>query len=519
MDSEQEDIELVDLLVRHGADVNGGPAGVKTPLHYAAEQRHCVEKRGCTCYAEESKLPACAWRSNRRMIRALLSHGADPNRRDEFGTTPISFALMEDRVDDLVVLLNGGARPTGLDGNQETIWNIIRELDPRVVRLLLAHGADPNERNGYGETALHALAEHWDPERERPRSQQRRFMAIARMLLARGADARAVSNRGSTPLHLSRGIGPRPPHPRVHRRGRARRRRRQGRANAPASRGLVRSCRHGRRAARCGATVTRKDAAGLTPLHYLARARHAEPLSPQWCRVVRLLVGHGGRFDAQDDAGRTPLFHAAADLALARQLIANGGAASNAGPRGASPMHVAAYRDNDYLVRVLIAAGLDVDARDSDGRTPLHWAAFMGQNRALAALAAAPGIQLEAVDKTGHTPLGWAIDACQTKAAELLQAQGARRPPPAPARKNVACGESKEPPLHAAARTMNMGAARAAMAGGADVNARDGLGRTALHVAYTYAVGIPFDLYQLLVDKGAAVAARDARGRTPLHAV
>jgi len=88
MDSDQEDVELLDLLVRHGADVNGGPAGGKTPLHFAVEQRHCVEKRGCNCYEEESKLPACEWRSNRRMIRALLAHGADPNRRDESARRP-----------------------------------------------------------------------------------------------------------------------------------------------------------------------------------------------------------------------------------------------------------------------------------------------------------------------------------------------------------------------------------------------------------------------------------------------
>src|SRR4051812_21205683 len=60
--------------------------------------------------------------------------------------------------------------------------------------------------------------------------------------------------------------------------------------------------------------------------------------------------------------------------------------------------------------------------------------------------------------------------------------------------------------------------ARRLIAAGADVKARDGHGRTALHVARSTAIGVPFDLYKLLVDSGASVTARDAMGRTPLHA-
>ena len=47
---------------------------------------------------------------------------------------------------------------------------------------------------------------------------------------------------------------------------------------------------------------------------------------------------------------------------------------------------------------------------------------------------------------------------------------------------------------------------------GADVNAMDQFGNTALHLA----VGYP-DMMRLLLDRGAQVDARNAFGRTPLH--
>ena len=47
---------------------------------------------------------------------------------------------------------------------------------------------------------------------------------------------------------------------------------------------------------------------------------------------------------------------------------------------------------------------------------------------------------------------------------------------------------------------------------GADVNATDQFGNTALHLAVRYP-----DMIRLLLDRGALVGARNAFGRTPLH--
>jgi ankyrin repeat protein len=58
-----------------------------------------------------------------------------------------------------------------------------------IVRLLISHGADPNEECG-GWTPLHAASEHGSPE-------------IARVLLEHGANPNALNRSGGTALHVA----------------------------------------------------------------------------------------------------------------------------------------------------------------------------------------------------------------------------------------------------------------------------------------------------------------------------
>jgi ankyrin repeat protein len=121
---QQGHIQLVKLLLRKGADVNGrGTAGF-TPLIEAARRRR----------ADLAKL--------------LLGHGARPNQQSDDGDTALLFAANEGQTAMIDVLLdhgadiNGGSGETPLAMAADTGWK-------DVVKLLISRGADVNLcRNG-----------------------------------------------------------------------------------------------------------------------------------------------------------------------------------------------------------------------------------------------------------------------------------------------------------------------------------------------------------------------------------
>ena len=144
--------------------------------------------------------------------------------------------------------------------------------------------------------------------------------------------------------------------------------------------------------------------------------------------------------------------------------------------------------------------GAAPDARDKDGKSPLHFTTDNGSAEAVTALLDA-GADLDVWDRTGFTPLHRAAAQGSAEVVTALLDAGA-----AP---NVR-GETGMTPLHGAGTA---GAVTALLDAGADLDARAVNGMTPLHFAaengYAEAVAT-------LLEEGADSNVRDNDGKLPL---
>ena len=89
-------------------------------------------------------------------VELLLDAGTEPNLPDEYGATPLDFAILFERIPIVSLLLNAGADPNYQDPgwfNRTPLFLSCNAPNEQITELLLSAGADPTLVDDNGQTA------------------------------------------------------------------------------------------------------------------------------------------------------------------------------------------------------------------------------------------------------------------------------------------------------------------------------------------------------------------------------
>ena len=167
-----ERADIVKALLEGGADVNKANKDGATPLS------------------------ASTYHSSAEIALILLDAGANPNAEDKGGWTALMFATDQEHSEVAKVLLGAGTNPNIADeeGSWTALMLVAEQGHAEITKALLGAGANPNMKDINGWTALMFAA-------------QDNYVDVAKALIAAGANLNAVQKDGWTSLNLAAAQG------------------------------------------------------------------------------------------------------------------------------------------------------------------------------------------------------------------------------------------------------------------------------------------------------------------------
>ena len=350
--------------------------------------------------------------------------------------------------------LNWTSAAPAAKGLTRQLFDTVYEGDSWAVRPLVSEGADLNARNYMGQTPLLLAVLHDDTY-------------TSEVLISMGADLNAIDGQlCRTPLGLATSS-----------------------RNIELVALLI--------AAGADPNIT-DDVSRATPLHYVAQTGDTE--------IALALLSGGAEIDIVDSSGRTPTYWA--ELYGHVDIVAAFEQVKRSVRQQESEGAFQAVENCDIeLVRALLSAGADPNARDALDSTLLHIAAVgdLPSHIEIVSELIDSGADIDARNGTGFTALYLAVITGRAQSIPVLIAGGADI---------EARYDGGFTPLHAAVVRDKVELISVLMASGADVNAKADFGATPLHRA---AFADKVESIRVLIACGANIEARNEGGGTPMN--
>jgi len=363
-----------------------GEAGIARALLQAGAPVECADLKGCTA------LDVAAAKGQAEVIEVLVKHGAGVVRRPKT-KAPLHWAAEQGNLLMLEFLLKSGADQDAEDEQGQTPLDwAARNNHESVVRLLLARHARLKLGGQHKTTPLHWATAHANTN-------------LIGLLLQTGCDLNARNAEDKSPIQLA-----------------------SDQDNFTLLEFLLGQ----------GADINAADTNGNTVLHLRAAAEVdyiVPPVDPfrrqafQTSNVcgrsmMAFLISHQAKLEAVNRAGETPLHRVAtkgfngsnaveAAATWLQPLITNRANINARDTNGRTPLHLAAQAKNVPVMEALIHYGAKVNARDSAGKTPLHLAVEdidpLGKSLPVVASLVKHRAKVSLADTNGVTPLHSAV--------------------------------------------------------------------------------------------------------------
>ena len=390
----------------------------------------------------------------------------------------------------------------------------IRKGKTEVVTFALANGANVNLRSKSKKSPLHYAAQY-------------NQLAAAKLLVEAKADLTVKDKRGRTALDLAQGEAKRELAKFLRSAGM------KSRDDEAAAKSIFVAAKIGsveaiKKHLAAGVDVNAKNKSGYAALHFAASAGQVDAVaalieakadvaladkvkrtalhyavSNKHQSTAALLLDKGAPVNAKDKNGKTPLDRATGKsrAALAELLRSKGGKTAKE-LLAAENIFIAAEVGDLESINKLLAGGADVNAKNKGGYTLLHLAVRNGKQDA-AALLLEKGAKVNA-ERRGKTALDFAGE--NEALAKLLREKGGLTS------KEIQAAGS----IFTAAANGLVDAVKKHLAAGADVNAKNKSGYTALHLSAKRGHDA---VAAVLLEAKADVALASRSGKTALHYV